>query len=386
MIDPPREGVKEAVRLCAEAHVRAVMITGDHKLTAIAIARDLGLWESPGDSGSAEPIALTGAELDKLSDEALQACVDSVRVFARVTAEQKLRIVAALKRAGHVVAMTGDGVNDAPALREAHIGVAMGKDGTDVAREAADMVIADDNFATIVEAVREGRAIWRNIQKFIFFLLSSNAGLLVAVFAVSFFTNLKPLTPLMILWINLVTNGLPALALGVDPPDPTQMREPPRRRTAGLLSSRDWLGIAFVGAWMGSAAMVCYEAPLWPGDPLAVKHARAIAFSLLALSPLLHAFNCRSATSSLLSMRPILSLPICGAALVSAGIHLVAILVPGLRPVFQTFPMNAPEWAALLVLSVSIVPAVEIYKFAQRFGSRSALVDQWLGPVSRRGR
>src|ERR1019366_6394907 len=197
MVDPPREGVREAVARCAEAHVRAVMITGDHKLTAVAIAKELDLWDD-------RAIALTGTELDAMSDADLDACIDDVRVFARVTALQKLRIVARFKVGGHIVAMTGDGVNDAPALREAHIGVAMGKSGTDVAREAADMVIADDNFATIVEAVREGRAIWRNIQKFIFFLLSSNAGLLAAVFTVSFFTNLPPLTPLMILWINLV--------------------------------------------------------------------------------------------------------------------------------------------------------------------------------------
>ena len=181
MIDPARDGVKEAVALCADAHVRAVMITGDHKLTAVAIAKQLGIWEEGA-------LALTGADLEKLSDASLDGCIETVRVFARVTAQQKLRIVGAFKRMGHIVAMTGDGVNDAPALREAHIGVAMGKDGTDVAREAADMVIADDNFATIVEAVREGRAIWRNIQKFIFFLLSSNAGLLVTVFTASFLT------------------------------------------------------------------------------------------------------------------------------------------------------------------------------------------------------
>ena len=359
MIDPPRDGAKEAVRLCADAHVRAVMITGDHKLTAVAIARELGLW----DDGA---LALTGTELEKLSEADLDERIERVRVFARVTAEQKLRIVEAFKRCGHIVAMTGDGVNDAPALRAAHIGVAMGKAGTDVAREAADMVIADDNFATIVEAVREGRAIWRNIQKFIFFLLSSNAGLLVTVFVVSFFTDLAPLTPLMILWINLVTNGLPALALGVDPPDPTQMREPPRRRSGGLLGARDWMGIAFVGACMGAAAMLCYLLPIRADDPLAIKHSRAIAFSLLALSPLFHAFNCRSATASVVSLRPVLPAALVGAVVLSAGIHLVAVLVPGLQPVFQTFPMSANEWALLLVLSASIIPAVETMKLVRR--------------------
>jgi len=364
MIDPPREGVREAVRLCAEAQLRAVMITGDHKLTAVAIARELGLWEEGA-------IALTGAELDSISDSELEQRIDSARVFARVTAEQKLRIVGAFKRRGHVVAMTGDGVNDAPALGEAHIGVAMGKDGTDVAREAADMVIADDNFATIVEAVREGRAIWRNIQKFIFFLLSSNAGLLVAVFWVSFFTDLKPLTPLMILWINLVTNGLPALALGVDPPDPTQMREAPRKRTDGLLGPRDWMSIGYVGAWMGATAMVCYFLPLSSGGPLAVKHARAIAFSLLAFSPLLHAFNCRSATTSIFAMRPLLPLALVAAVIASAGIHLVAVLVPSLRPVFQTFPMTGAEWGMLLALSASIIPGVEVSKAVQRLIGRA---------------
>jgi Ca2+-transporting ATPase len=377
MIDPPRDGVKDAIRLCAEAHVRAVMITGDHKLTAVAIAKELGLWEDGA-------LALTGAELEKLSDDEFDVRIEHVRVFARVTAEQKLRIVAGFKRRGHIVAMTGDGVNDAPALREANIGVAMGKDGTDVAREAADMVIADDNFATIVEAIREGRATWRNIQKFVFFLLSSNAGLLVAVFGVSFFTALKPLTPLMILWINLVTNGLPALALGVDPPDPLQMREPPRESAAGLLTARDWLGIGFVGAWMGAAAMISYLLPLRHHDALGVKHARAIAFSLLALSPLLHAFNCRSRSASLLSLRPLLPAALVGAIVLSAGIHLVAVLVPALRPVFQTFAMDEGEWCLLLALSASIVPAVEALKFAERRFGRSRVVEQWLGPVSKR--
>jgi Ca2+-transporting ATPase len=360
MIDPPRDGVKEAVRLCIEAGVRPVMITGDHKLTAIAIAEQLGLWTSPQD------VALTGVELDKLSDADLGQCIERLRVCARVTADQKLRLVAAFKRSGHVVAMTGDGVNDAPALREAHIGVAMGRAGTDVAREAADMVIADDNFATIVEAVREGRSIWRNIQKFIFFLLSSNAGLLVAVFTASFVTRLEPLTPLMILWINLVTNGLPALALGVDPPDATQMLEPPRAAAAGLLDLRAWLGISFVGLWMGGAAMVCYLVPLAGAGARSGEHGRALAFSLLALSPLFHALNCRSPTRSFLKMHPRWPRALVGAVLLSAAIHLVAVLIPGLRPVFRTFPLNPAEWAVLLALSASIVPAVESLKLAQR--------------------
>jgi Ca2+-transporting ATPase len=365
MIDPPREGVSEAIRSCIEAGVRPVMITGDHKLTAVAIARKLGLWSSPQDA-----VALTGTELDKLSDDDLAERIQRLSVCARVTADQKLRLVAAFKRAGYIVAMTGDGVNDAPALREAHIGVAMGRGGTDVARQAADMVIADDNFATIVEAIREGRSIWRNIQKFIFFLLSSNAGLLVAVFAASFVTRLKPLTPLMILWINLVTNGLPALALGVDPPDPTQMSEPPRAPHAGLLNLRAWFGIAFVGVWMGGAAMVCYAVPFAAGDPLPAERGRALAFSLLALSPLFHALNCRSPTISFLKLRPLWPGSLLAAVLVSTAIHLIAVLVPGLRPVFRTFPMTGAEWAILLLLSASIVPAVETLKLADRFRGR----------------
>jgi P-type Ca2+ transporter type 2C len=371
MLDPPRQGVKEAIRASAEAQVGVVMITGDHKLTAVAIAKELGLW-------SDADLALTGAELETLSDAELAARIDSVRVFARVTAEQKLRIVRAFKARGHVVAMTGDGVNDAPALREAHIGVAMGRDGTDVARQAADMVLADDNFATIVDAVREGRAIWRNIQKFIFFLLSSNAGLLVTVFAASFIPSTPPLRPLMILWINLVTNGLPALALGVDPPDPTQMMEPPRKPSADLLGAREYLGMLVVGVWMGGCALACY---LWPwAEPDRPLFARAVAFSLLALSPLFHAFNCRSATASVFALRPLVSAPLVLAVVLSAAIHLVAVLVPQLRAVFATYAMNAEEWAILVLLSASIIPALELVKLLQRRG----MVGADLGPMSRR--
>jgi P-type Ca2+ transporter type 2C len=378
MIDPPRSGVKEALRACADAHVRAVMITGDHKLTAVAIAHELGLWDDVG-------MALTGSELETMSEEELDRGLHRVRVFARVTAAQKLRIVRAFKRQGQVVAMTGDGVNDAPALREADIGVAMGRDGTDVAREAADIVIADDNFATIVDAVREGRAVYRNIQKFIFFLLSSNAGLLVAVFAASLFPGCKPLTPLMILWINLVTNGLPALALGIDPPDPTQMLEPPRRQSAGLLGEREYLAMGGVGLWMGGAALCCYLLP-WatagvegsldfagPGRDTA----RAVAFSLLALSPLFHASNCRSKSASIFSARPLVSRPLALAVVLSTAIHML-VFVPALRPVFRTSWLTLSQWGLLLVLSASIVPATEFVKVFLR--RRATRADAALGP------
>jgi P-type Ca2+ transporter type 2C len=376
MIDPPRPGVFEAVRKCADAHVRAVMITGDHKLTAVAIARELGLW----DEGA---IAISGSELELMSDSDLADRVNYARVFARVTAEQKLRIVKAFKARGHVVAMTGDGVNDAPALREAHIGIAMGRDGTDVAREAADMVLADDNFATIVEAIREGRAIYRNIQKFIFFLLSANAGLLFCVFFSALFPKFLGLRPLMILWINLVTNGLPALALGVDPPDEDQMSDPPRKLSEGLVGKRELLGIALVGVVMGTCGVACYLVPWELASGVnAMSFARAAAFSLLALSPLFHALNCRSPTRSFLLQRPVMPLALLAGLTVSALIHMVTIVVPGLRPVFATYALSLRDWGILLALSALIIPVIEVLKLLQRTG----IVARDLGPLSKMSR
>ena len=364
MMDPPRPEVKEAIAQCHDAGIRPVMITGDHPITGIAIAKELDLWEE-GDE------AVSGAELARMDEDELRRRIGKIRVFARTTAEQKLQIVRAFKANGHVVAMTGDGVNDAPALREAHIGVAMGLTGTDVARQAADLVLADDNFATVVHAVHEGRAIYRNIQKFIFFLLSSNAGLAVTVFAVSFFSRTwLPLTPLMILWINLVTNGLPALALGIDPPDPNQMKEKPRASNAPILGKRELFGISYVGMLMGAAALVLYATPAEGEEGLMFN--RAMAFSLLALSPLFHAWSCRSVRTSLLSIRPIVSLPLLLACLASAGIHLVAVLVPTLQPVFITFPMNGSQWGFVLLMAAAIIPAMELFKLVLRAMERRA--------------
>jgi len=371
MLDPPRDGVREAVATCATAGIRAVMITGDHKLTATSIAREIDLWEE-GDE------AVTGSELAKMSDKELDDRIMHLRVFARATAEQKLRIVRTFKKRGHIVAMTGDGVNDAPALREAHIGVAMGMAGTDVAREASALVLADDNFATIVDAVHEGRAIYRNIQKFIFFLLSANMGLVVAVFTVSFFANWPPLTPLMILWINLVTNGLPALALGVDPPDRRLMEERPRPAKQGLLIARDYFGIAYVGAVMGASAVVLYLTA--DQDMESLLRTRALAFSLLAISPLMHALSCRSPVLSLFASRPAISIPLLVAMVTSAAIHLVAILVPALQPVFRTFPVSTMEWVWVLGLGAAVLPAMELVKILYR--RRMARLGQLPPPSS----
>ncbi len=359
MIDPPRPGVKKAIATCAAAGVRAVMITGDHRVTAEAIAHELGLWDQ-----SAE--TMTGAEIEAASEEQLVARVPHVRVFARVSAEHKLRIVRAWKTRGAVVAMTGDGVNDAPAIREAQIGIAMGVGGTDVAREASDLVLLDNNFATIVEAIRQGRAIYRNIQKFIYFLLSSNAGLCITVFATGFFPRLPSLTPLQILWINLVTNGLPALALGVDPPDPSLMEEPPRPLREGLLGKREYLGILFVGLVMGALAIaVLAIGPSFFDDK--EKDARALAFTILAISPLFHAFNCRSSTQSIARVGVFTSRPLLLAVGASTVIHFVAVLVPALRPVFKTdVSLGLKEWLVLLVASFAVVPAVELMKLLVR--------------------
>lgn len=358
MLDPPRPGVPEAVAACHQAGVAVVMITGDHPGTAAAIAREIGMLKA-GDE------ILTGTALAGLSDEELRARCVHTRVFARTTAAQKLNIVRAFQKSGHVVAMTGDGVNDAPALREAHVGIAMGRDGTEVARQAADVILTDDQFVTIVAGIREGRAIYHNIQKFIVYLLSSNVALALAVFGTQFSTEALPLTALMILWINLVTNGLPALALGIEPPDPAQMRAAPRQLVNQLFTRIDYLGIGLAGLVMGLLALGLYAAPQWTllVDP---HKARTLAFAVLGFAPLFHVWNCRSRDRSLFSQRPLFSVPLIGAALLSGVIHLTSLAVPFLRPIFHTYPLSSMDWLVVVVLSSSIIPAIELSKLLGR--------------------
>ncbi len=292
MIDPPREEAKEANRICEKAGIRTIMITGDHKLTAVAVAKEIGIIER-----TSEGTSLTGAELDLLSDEAFEKVVKDVRVYARVSPEHKLRIVRALKTKGEIVAMTGDGVNDAPALKRADIGVAMGITGTDVTKEAADMVLADDNFATIVTAVKGGRTIYDNLRKFSFFLMRSNFDELALIGTFALLGLELPLTAGMILWLNLVTDGGPALALSMDPPEMDVMDRPPRNPTEGILHGRIASIIAtFTMQFALTGGLFYWQYYLLPGPltPLKLAQARTMAFTRATLQELFVVWNCRS--------------------------------------------------------------------------------------------
>jgi P-type Ca2+ transporter type 2C len=354
MIDPPRDEAKGAIELCRKAGIKTVMITGDHKLTAVAIAKELGIME--GD------LALTGAELDKISEEEFEKVVEDVSVYARVSPEHKLRIVGALKKKGHIVAMTGDGVNDAPALKQADIGIAMGITGTDVTREAADMVLADDNFATIVTAVEGGRAIYDNIRKFSFFLLRSNFDelLVIGVFALlgpfmGWEKMILPLTPAMILWINLVTDGGPALALSMDPPQEDLMSLKPRDPNEGILHGRFASILAsFVTQFLGTGVLFAIAYFVW-GRSLA--EAQTMAFVQATLQELLIVWNCRSETKSAFRLSFTSNKFLLFAVVISA---ILTILVP-YTGLLGTAPLDLMDWAIVIPISLSgllILPEV----------------------------
>ena len=372
MIDPPRDEVKDAVVTAKGAGIRTIMITGDHPRTAAAIALELGI--------STAATAITGAELERLSDEALRTTVREASVYARVNPEHKLRIVNALQQNGAVVAMTGDGVNDAPALKAADIGVAMGITGTDVSKEAADMILTDDNFATIVNAVGEGRAIFANIQKFLRFLLSSNIGEVLTMFGGVLLANVLGLTatdgemvvaPLLatqILWINLVTDGAPALALGLDPADPDVMQQQPRPQGSGVITRDMWLGIVFVGFIMAVGTLLVLDASL-PGGLIAgsgdMPYGRTMAFSTLMLFQMFNVFNARSDTHSVfyqLFHNPWLF----GAVALSILLHVAVIYVPFLQRAFDTVPLQASDWLTCVLVASSVMWLRELSKAVQR--------------------
>jgi len=354
MKDPLRQEARLAVKACREAGIRTVMITGDHKDTAVAIARELGLL-----NGTAT--AMSGTELDGLSDATLSDRVEQIAVYARVSAEHKLRIVKAWKARGAIVAMTGDGVNDAPAVKAADIGVAMGLTGTDVTKEASDMVVTDDNFASIAAAVEAGRGIYDNIRKAIHYLLSCNLSeVLVMLFATLLGLPL-PLLPVQILWINLVTDGLPALALAVDPPDPDIMRRPPRRPDARILSRNRIMLMFGQGLFIALITIFSFAYCLYSMDT-DLARARTVTFTVLVVAQLFHAFNCRSDRRSILRIGLWTNKPLLWAAAGSMALQAAIILSPWAGEVFKVTTFNPEHW--LLVMSLGILPllAMETWK------------------------
>lgn len=357
--DPPRPEVKQSIELARRAGVTTVMITGDHPLTARAIATELGLAES-------DALTITGPEIDRLSAEELRERAPQIRVVARATAENKLRLVEALTHLGRVVAMTGDGVNDAPAIKAASIGVAMGKAGTDVTREAADMVLLDDNYATIVSAIEEGRVVFGNIKRFIIFLFSANVGLVLAVFTAAMLGWPPILTPTQILWINLITNGLPALALGMEPTQEDPMDQPPRAADSRLVERHELYWLSAYGVLMAILGLVSFA--LWPilVTPGDLTTARTATFTILALSPLFHAFTARSRRYSLFQLGVFSNWRLLGAFGVALGLQAIAVYLPVLHGVFDTEALGAKE-ALLAVAAAAVVFVVgEIEKLFRR--------------------
>ncbi len=360
MEDPPRPEAVQAVAQCKKAGIRAIMITGDHAATATAVAKQLGIAKDARE-------VLTGKELNRLSDDELARKIYSYRVFARVSPEHKVRIVRAFQSHGEVVAMTGDGVNDAPALRAADIGCAMGIAGTEVAKAASDMILTDDNFATIVDAVREGRGIYDNIRKTVHFLLSCNIGEILAVF-VSFLLHLPlPLAAIQLLWVNLVTDSLPALALGVEPLDTAIMSRKPVRRGESIFSGGMPYNILVEGCLIGALSLLAYSVgrAFFDVNPLQPVIGRTMGFAVLSLSQIVHTFNVRSDRSAFdpgLAGNPKL-LP---ASLICIFLQAAVIISQPLAAIFKTVPLSLLQWLAVAVLSLLPLAVVETEKAAQR--------------------
>ena len=356
MMDPPREEAKEAIKVCEAAGIRAVMITGDHKLTASAIGRELGILNEGGR-------VLEGTQLDEMTAEELAEVIEEVSIFSRTTAEQKVRIVEALRKKGHVVAMTGDGVNDGPALRTADIGIAMGKTGTEVSKEASDMVIADDNFATIVAAVEEGRRIYSNIRKASSYLLSCNFAEVMTIFIGVMLGLPVPLIALQILWINIVTDEFPAIGLGVEPAHSDLMKNKPRDPTEPILTRGLFLYTLGISTVIFIGTLGLYANALRGG--LSIEEARTTAFASLVIFEIYNAYNSRSLQTSFFKMDPRTN----GKLILGLAASLVALLLaiyhPFMQRLFETAPLDAESWAAIVVAASAVVVVAEIFKWME---------------------
>ncbi|MGQ9825854.1 MAG: cation-translocating P-type ATPase, partial [Desulfotomaculales bacterium] len=355
MLDPPREEAKEAVRLCKSAGIKPVMITGDHPLTAKAIATRLGILDEPRE-------ILTGPELDRLTTEELKEKVTRTRVYARVAPEQKLKIVKALQKKGEFVAMTGDGVNDAPALKRADIGIAMGITGTDVSKEASHMILLDDNFATIVKAVREGRRIYDNIRKFIRYAMTTNSGEIWTIFLAPFFGLPIPLLPIHILWINLVTDGLPGLALAAEPEEKEVMKRPPRNPAESIFAHGMAVSIIWVGFLIGCISLFSQAMAISSGS----TRWQTIVFTVLCLSQMSQVLAIRSEKESLFKIGLLSNKPLLGAVLLTFLLQMAVVYVPPLQEIFKTTPLSATELAVCIGLSSLVFFAIEINKWVVR--------------------
>jgi len=362
MIDPARAEVKDAVATCKTAGIRPIMITGDHPLTARYIAQELGIASGADQNGG--PRVMTGQELENISDEELEEVVGSVNVFARVSPEHKLRIVDALQKKGHIAAMTGDGVNDAPALRKADIGVAMGITGTDVSKEAADMVLLDDNFATIVAAVEEGRTIYDNIRKFIRYMLSANAAEVWIMLVAPLIGMPLPLLPLQILWINLVTDGLPGLALGVEKSEPNTMQRPPHPPNESVFARGLGWSIIWVGVLMGSVSLGVGWWYWQQGAP--IELVRTMVFTTIVLSEMFYVLSIRSSLFSLFQIGIFSNRALLGAVVLTLLLQLAVIYLPFMNVIFETTPLTPQDLLVTVVFGLVLFAAVEIEKWIKR--------------------
>ena len=348
MIDPPRQEVKPSIALCKQAGITPIMITGDHKNTAFAIASELGIAENSNE-------CMIGSEIDTYSDEDFNKIVNNYKIFARVSPENKVKIVKAFKSHGNIVSMTGDGVNDAPSLKAADIGVAMGITGTDVAKGAADMILTDDNFTTIVSAVEEGRNIYNNIRKSIMFLLACNLGEIVALFIAILFNLNPPLLPIHILWVNLITDSFPALSLGVDPHDSSVMEDPPRDPKESLFANHMGLFLALNGVLIGAVTLIAFKI----GENLymdSLVHAQTLAFVVLSFSQLFFSLSMRSKEKSLFRIGLFTNKYLLASILLGILIQFLIIIVPFFAAVFDVFTLNVRDW--ILVTLISLIPFI----------------------------